>query len=130
MNLLLAVGLVVQNHVSGCAPEMRANGSQGHVGRAELGRKDQHIEIKNECGESYNLLAIQLEILLRCHLISLRLIGVRRIDTLGHIGKDLLCSEHAVGIEPGAIVGAICRTSSGAGSTEKTLVVRLLEAAL
>lgn len=46
MNLLLAVGLVMQNHVSGCAPEMRANGSQGHVGRAELGRKDQHVKIK------------------------------------------------------------------------------------
>lgn len=33
-DFLLAIGLVVKNHVSRCSPEVRADRSQGHVGRA------------------------------------------------------------------------------------------------
>jgi hypothetical protein len=50
-------------------------------------------------------------------LVGLGLVGVRRINTLGHVGKDLLRSEHTIGVESGAIVGTICGASSGAGST-------------
>lgn len=66
--------------------------------------------------QSYHLLAIQLKVLLGWHLVSLGLIRVRRINALGHVGKDLLRSEHTIGIEPGAIVDTIGGASSGARS--------------
>lgn len=40
--------------------------------------------------------------------MCLRLVRIGPIDTLSHVGKDLLGSEHAVGIESRAIVVAVC----------------------
>lgn len=108
-DLLFPVGLVVKNHVSRRAPKVGADGSQSHVGRAELKREGQHVSFEVCSSEAYNLLAIQLKVLLGWHLAGHGLIGVRWINTLGHVCKDLLGAEHTICIEPRAIVGTICR---------------------
>lgn len=55
--------------------------------------RDQSVRV------AYRLLAIKLEILFRCHGRFLGLVRICGIDPLRNVGKDLLCSKHAVGIQ-------------------------------
>lgn len=114
-NLLLPVRLVIEDHVTGCTPQVCADRSQGHVRRAQLAKLISRCQQRGE-DLTYLLLAVQFEILLRRHCVLLRFFRVGRIDALGDIGKNLLGSEHAVGIQSGAVVAIPVDWRSAIGS--------------
>lgn len=86
LDLLLAVGAIVQQHVAAAAPDVSADGCERHGGRDELA------------------VAVELEVLLGAHGVRVGLLG-GRLDALGHVGHDLAGAQHAVGVEAVVAVG-------------------------
>lgn len=74
----------------------------------------------------YHLLAVELKVVLRWHDVGLGFIRVWRINTLSHVGKNLLGPKHAIGIETGAVVHAIRRgrgTTIGSWATDSIVSI-------
>lgn len=85
-NLFLAIRLVVQNHVTGRTPETRANGSESHIWWTQLRVIHISKETFTKSEVTYDLLTVELKVLLCWHDAILRILRARGIDALSHVG--------------------------------------------
>jgi hypothetical protein len=105
LQLLLAVGLVVQNHVTSTAPDVRTHRCESHTWVDELLVFDQYPKSNGWRIVAYLTVAVELEVLVRtkscafCFCLFLLFLCWGRFDALSYVAEDLAGAEHAIGVE-------------------------------